>query len=153
MIFVLIPVDVYSHTHNKTSTWFHTESGKTLLQTARSISKTKIDFKRTSDFLGNQNKFSPRFWAFEVTIRPPKTTNLSKPNHQYSNIYPLRCNFTQFILSGNCSTCFGWYYHPSSEAQTIVSTAAGICWNSELSVLWVAYATHSTLNPVPTLPR
>ena len=26
----------------------------------------------------------------------------------YSNIYPTRCNVTQFILSGNCSTCFGW---------------------------------------------
>jgi len=27
-------------------------------------------------------------------------------------------NATQFILSGNCSTCFGWYLHPSSGAQT-----------------------------------
>ena len=41
----------------------------------------------------------------------------------YSNIYPT----TQFILSGNCSTCFGWYHHPSSGAQTTVSTASGIC--------------------------
>jgi hypothetical protein len=31
---------------------------------------------------------------------------------------PTRCNVTQFILSGNCSTCFGWYHHPSSGAQT-----------------------------------
>jgi len=38
----------------------------------------------------------------------------------YSNIYPTRCNVTQFILSGNCSTCFGWYHHPSSGAQTTV---------------------------------
>ena len=36
-------------------------------------------------------------------------------------------NVTQFILSGNCSTCFGWYHHPSSGAQTTVSTASGIC--------------------------
>jgi len=42
---------------------------------------------------------------------------------QYSNICPTRCNFTQFILSGNCSTCFGWYHHPSLGAQTTVSTA------------------------------
>ena len=42
-------------------------------------------------------------------------------------IYPTRCNVTQFILSGNCSTCFGWYHHPSSGAQTTVSTASGIC--------------------------
>jgi 4-diphosphocytidyl-2C-methyl-D-erythritol kinase len=45
----------------------------------------------------------------------------------YSNIYPTRCNDTPFILSGNCSTCFGWYHHPSSEAQTTVSTASDIC--------------------------
>ena len=45
----------------------------------------------------------------------------------YSNIYPTRCNFTQFI-SGNCSACFGWYLHPSSGAHnTTVSTASGIC--------------------------
>jgi hypothetical protein len=31
------------------------------------------------------------------------------------------------FISGNCSTCFGWYGHPSSEAQTTVSTASGIC--------------------------
>jgi hypothetical protein len=66
---------------------------------------------------------------------------------------------------GNCSTCFGWYFHPSSEAHTTVSTAPGICYTvtatchyrgrvgTGLSVLWVAYATHSTLKPVPTLPR
>ena len=28
--------------------------------------------------------------------------------------------------SGNCSTCFGWYLHPSSGAHTTVSTASGI---------------------------
>jgi len=44
----------------------------------------------------------------------------------YSNIYPTRCNVTQVILSGNCSTCFGWYHHPSSGAHTNVSTASGI---------------------------
>jgi hypothetical protein len=44
-----------------------------------------------------------------------------------SNLYPTICNVTQFIISGNCSTCFGWYHHPSSEAYTTVSTASGIC--------------------------
>jgi len=33
----------------------------------------------------------------------------------------------QFILSGNCCTCFGWYHHPSSGALTTVSAASGIC--------------------------
>jgi hypothetical protein len=45
----------------------------------------------------------------------------------YSNIYPTRCNVTQFIIPGNCSTCFGWYLHPSSGAHINVSTASGIC--------------------------
>ena len=27
----------------------------------------------------------------------------------------------------NCSACFGWYHHPSSGAQTTVSTASVIC--------------------------
>ena len=152
------------------------------------------------------------------------------------------------FISGNCSTCFGWYFHPSSGAHTTVSTASyilshsycylplkwkswnrferavgdvrkpqqaetgsnsstiaadgsnvvtntrccrysctrswwwvevppetcrtvsrytasGICHTvtaicrysgrvgTGLSVLWVAYTTHSTLKPVPTLPR
>jgi len=68
----------------------------------------------------------------------------------YSNIYPTSCNVTQFILSKNCSTCLGWYHHPSSGAQTAVSAASGICHNvtaicryrgragTGLSVLWVA---------------
>jgi len=30
-------------------------------------------------------------------------------------------------MSGNCSTCFGWYHHLSSGAHTTVSTAFGIC--------------------------
>jgi hypothetical protein len=37
--------------------------------------------------------------------------------NNYSNIYPKRCNFTQFILSGNCSTCFEWYLHPKHLEQ------------------------------------
>jgi hypothetical protein len=83
--------------------------------------------------------------------------------HLYSNIYPTRCNVTQFILSGNCSTYLGWYHHPSSGAQTTVSTASGICHTvtatcryhgrvgAGLSVLWVVYTTHSTLRPLKTL--
>jgi hypothetical protein len=64
------------------------------------------------------------------------------------------------FITGNCSTCFGWYFHPSSGAHTTVSTASvifhtvtAICRyrgtvGTGLSVLWVAYATHSTLKPM-----
>jgi hypothetical protein len=31
------------------------------------------------------------------------------------------------FISGNCSTCFVGYFHPSSGAHTTVSTASGIC--------------------------
>ena len=31
------------------------------------------------------------------------------------------------FISGNCSTCFGCYFHSSSGAHTTVSTASGIC--------------------------
>jgi len=41
-------------------------------------------------------------------------------SNSYSNVYPTRCNVTQFILSGNVSACFAWYHHPSSGAQTTV---------------------------------
>jgi hypothetical protein len=66
------------------------------------------------------------------------------------------------FISGKCFTCFGWYFHPSSGVHTTLSTASGICRTvtaicrhrgivgTYLSVLWVAYATHSTLKPVPT---
>jgi hypothetical protein len=83
----------------------------------------------------------------------------------YSNICPTRCNVTQFILTEKCSTCFAWYHQPSLGAQTTVSTASSICHTviaicryrgrvgTGLSVLWVAFATHSTLTSIPTLPR
>ena len=83
--------------------------------------------------------------------------------NNYSDIYPTRCNFTQFILSGNCSTCFVWYLHPSSGAQTTVSTASGICHTvtaicryrgrvgTGLSVLWVAITMRKIPDAVDTV--
>jgi hypothetical protein len=71
-------------------------------------------------------------------------------------------NFYSLLYLETCSTYFGCYLHPSSGAQTTVftvsrifHTVAAICRyrgraGTGLSVLWVAYATHSTLRPVPT---
>ena len=42
------------------------------------------------------------------------------------NNYSIRCNNTQFIYIFNCSTCFGWYLHPSSGFHNTVSTVSGI---------------------------
>jgi hypothetical protein len=56
-----------------------------------------------------------------------RVTALHSNYVSYCNTQPAKCNVTQFIVSGNCSTCFGRYLHPSSRAQTTVSTAYGIC--------------------------
>jgi hypothetical protein len=38
------------------------------------------------------------------------------------------------FISGKFSTCFGWYFHPSSGAHTTVSTASGICHNTVTAI-------------------
>jgi len=61
---------------------------------------------------------------------------------------------TQFILSDNCSTCFGRYHHPSSGAQTTVTTASDNRYTVLLSVAIVEeLELVSTQQSVPTLPR
>jgi len=98
-------------------------------------------------FAANQTRREPF-----CVIRCCCSRTVTKYTATYSTIYPTRCNVTQFILSGNCSTCFGWYHHPSSGAWTTVSTASGICHTviancryrggvgTGLSLLWVAYS-------------
>ena len=73
----------------------------------------------------------------------------------FVNKCPTRCNYTQFILSVNCSTYFGWFLHPSSGAQISVFTASG---TSQLLLLpvgivggvetvhWHRIATHGPMN-------
>jgi len=68
------------------------------------------------------------------------------------------------FISGNCSACFGWYFHPSSRAHTTVSTASGICHNvtaicryrgrvgTGLSVLWVAWQIPDAVDTVVCAP-
>jgi len=57
--------------------------------------------------------------------------------HRNSNVnkYPTTCNYTQFILSVKCSTCFEWFFHLSSGAQITVFIAPG---TSQLLLLPVA---------------
>jgi len=97
-------------------------------------------------YLSHRYCYLPLSWKswnrFECAVGGVPNNNL---------IYPTKSNVTQFILSGNCSTCFEWYHHTSSGAHTTVSTASGICHTvtaicryrgrvgTGLSVLWVAY--------------
>jgi len=85
---------------------------------------------------------------FELCPHPPVNTNIYVYWHQYLlceeqcykfNVHgfvhrkyiPLYiqqdATLHSLFMPGNCSTCFGWYNHPSSGAQTTVSTASGIC--------------------------
>jgi hypothetical protein len=87
------------------------------------------------------------------------------PNSIPIYVYIQQDTLHSLFISGNCSTRFGWYFHPSSGALTTVSAASGVCHTvtaiyrycgkvgTGFSMLWVAYVTHSTLKPVPTLPR
>ena len=44
------------------------------------------------------------------------------------HIFPTRCKFyTIYLYLENCSTCFGWYLHPSSGAHINVLTVSGTC--------------------------
>jgi hypothetical protein len=80
--------------------------------------------------------------------------------------YPLHSPVSPLLPLPCVTVCHhistGVYNHPSSEAQTTVSTAFGICHNFTAICRYrgrvgtgmsVASATHSTLRPVPTLLR
>jgi hypothetical protein len=69
---------------------------------------------RTVFFFGglgksNMNRGDVNWIGVLVTMvsGSPTVRDISQ-NIGYFNIRPTRCNVTQFILSGNCSTCFGW---------------------------------------------
>jgi hypothetical protein len=126
---------------------------------------------------------SPSISVFLVSVIPPVClTNILLIYYQYSLVLSMDSFLTLILLmwrigwapnsipiysyiqqdatlhslfiSGNCSTCFGWYFHPSLGAHTTVSTASGICHTvvaicryrgrvgTGLSVLWVAYAVY-----------
>jgi hypothetical protein len=57
-------------------------------------------------------------WEGFIRIMTQYTAHLSLSGI-FWYIYPTRCNVTQFILSGNCSTCFRWYNHPSSGPKQL----------------------------------
>ena len=58
-------------------------------------------------------KLQPSFWRFP------------RNSQSFVNKCPTKCNYTQFIISVNCSTYFGWFLHQSSGAQITVSAASG----------------------------
>ena len=74
------------------------------------------------------NKCCERTWGHLPRVHMP-WFNVQGSVHRKCitfDIFPTRCNFTQFFLE-NCSTCFGWYLHPSSGAHTTVFTVSDTC--------------------------
>jgi hypothetical protein len=77
-----------------------------------------------------------------------KTRETTRSVYCYPFKYEKRLHFTQIYET----------LMMASTASGISHTVTAICRyrgrvGNGLSVLWVAYATHSTLKPVPTLPR
>jgi hypothetical protein len=118
--------------------WYlHPSSGaQTAVSTASGICHTVIAICRYGGRVGTGSSVLRVAYAAHRVILPPETLYETNSNltytfsnmyDEYSDIYPKICDVTQFILSVNCSKCFGWYLHPSSEAQTTVSTTSGIC--------------------------
>jgi hypothetical protein len=54
--------------------------------------------------------------------------NIHGSVHRNNILSQQDAHVTKFILSDNCSTCFRRYHHPSSGAQTTVTTASGNCY-------------------------
>ena len=56
------------------------------------------------------------------------------------------------FISGNCSTCFGWYLHPTSGAHKTVFTASGTCQNIRTGKTSQQYL-HNYRKPFATTTR
>jgi hypothetical protein len=61
------------------------------------------------------------------------TSSLVSPQMNVTTEYSFRYisnkmqHYTVYLFLENCSTCFGWYLHPSSGAHTSAFTACGTC--------------------------
>jgi hypothetical protein len=50
-------------------------------------------------------------------------------------------HYTVYLFLENCSTCFGWYLHPSSGAHTTIFTICGTCLPLLLpALLWESWS-------------
>jgi hypothetical protein len=78
-------------------------------------------------------------------FRADRRTHMRK---LYSSIYIQQdATLHSLFISGNCCTCFGWYLHASSGAQTTVSAASGICHTVTATCRWLQVAV--TVRQIP----
>jgi len=82
---------------------------------------------RVPAFCTNASQLNPKcggaLFIRNVATRLPDAEALGTEFNVYGSVhrkyiplrlYPTRCNVTQFIIYGKCSTCFGWYLHPTA---------------------------------------
>ena len=91
-----------------------------------------------------RNALSPRGFSKILNMKNVKKNVINNFNVQWSVhrkyilIYIQQdATLHSLYISGNCSTCFGWYPYPSSGAHTIVSTATGTCQTLMHSLIFV----------------
>jgi hypothetical protein len=104
-LFILNIFHVITNFHFMLYLYMHHYSNPTCLSILCGLSfwqPCSISYKQTAPNTFYLYKFLMQIFSF----------TLKKNILQYSNTYPTRCNLTQFIISENCSTCFGWYLHP-----------------------------------------
>ena len=69
------------------------------------------------------------YFEYEQLFSKTDTFNVDGSVHR--KYIPIRiqqdATLHSLFISGNCSTCFGWYIHPSSGAHATVSTASAVC--------------------------
>ena len=69
----------------------------------------------------------PKEHSPEVLHVPPVTPCIDTQYRDILIYIQQDATWHSLFISGNCSTCFGWYLHPSSGAHTTLSTASGTC--------------------------
>jgi hypothetical protein len=73
-------------------------------------------------------------------------------HRKYIPIYILQdATLHSLFISGNCSTCFRCYFHPSSGAHTTVSTGSGISHTVTATCRYSGYILEYTLIPLKHL--
>jgi hypothetical protein len=71
-----------------------------------------------------------KFMILNDSLQQMLITHLTFMGLCIANIFQYVSNKMQLyslFICGNCSTCFGCYFRPSSGAHTTVSTTSGIC--------------------------
>jgi len=92
-------------------------------------------------------------WACILNTATGHSTHITFMGSVHRKYIPVHIQQDETLHSlfiyGNCSTCFGWYLHPSSGEHTTVSNASNIC--HTVTAIWRYRGGGGTA--VPTVQR